>query len=864
MTLLESVSDQHEGGTKSPRLGPQAPPKTGSANGHDETARKMDVKGKVQSLTSQADLLASRGRYAEALPLVEDALRLEPNRADLYLGLGQCSIQLGKLEDAIHSFDQALRCEPRQKFAIRGKATALIKGSRWREAIVCLRAAQKLDPTNREIGTELSQCLCEQGIQRKAEGQCGQPFFRDALMASETHAPAYFHLGVEYSEAGEWTLAKEMFTKAVQYNAGYLEAWNNLGVAHRSLAEFDNAVQSYSMALKMNQNCQKTRENMAICLLESGCRCLQQKEFKRASSLLKEALSYNSKNPDIFFNLGVMYAEVKKFAKAKVHYELATHFNPLHSNAQNNLGVIHRTRGNIEAAIQCFERALQAEPKMFLAGKNLGTAFGLTGQMSEAIKITRTALETNPNDAELHNNLALLHRDQGDLEICLEHLDACLKLDTNNTLAWSNRLMTLSYPSERTREEVFEAHRTWGETLERRISVEFSSWGSARDKSSPALLRVGYISPDFYSHSVSYFVHSVLQHHDPSFVHVTCYSDVALEDNKTKLFRSFVPRWRPTFGLPDDEVAKLIHGDGIDILVDLTGHTGSNRLAMLARKPAPVIVTWVGYPHTTGLSRVDYRISDEHADPPACPGLTTERLVYLPECFLCYTPVDNPPPVGLRPAQETYGCVTFGCFNNLAKVSTLTIRLWCRVLQEVPDARLFLKSKALQCAEVQDKYRRLFAAHGIEPHRLDLSRLQPQTGSHLQMYSYVDVALDTAPYAGTTTTCEALYMGVPVISLRGQGIHAQSVGASLLNAVKLGDLVATTEDEYVHLAKTAAQDVKRLAALRAGLRTRMQKSVLCDGPRHTARLERLYAGLVDGRRSCGTTGQDDAATFDAQ
>lgn len=402
--------------------------------------------------------------------------------------------------------------------------------------------------------------------------------------------------------------------------------------------------------------------------------------------------------------------------------------------------------------------------------------------------------------------------------------------------------MTLNYLSEATREEVFEAHERWGEETQAKTPAPYVAWTPPPD----ARLRVGYISPDFYSHSVAYFIHAALRHHDSAHVHVTCYSDVAIEDDKTRLFRSFVPRWRSIYGLEDEEVAQIIHEDGIDVLVELTGHTGSNRLPMLARKPAPVIVTWIGYPHTTGLRSVDYRISDAIADPPEEPGSTVEEIVRLPECFLCYTPAENAPPVRLRPAMENYGCATFGCFNNLAKVSPLTVRLWCGVLREVPGSRLFAKSKALGCPDVQGRLRRAFAAQGIEGERLDFSGLQPHTGSHLLMYGLIDVALDTAPYAGTTTTCEALYMGVPVVTLRGRGIHAQSVGASLLAAVRLPDLVATTEDEYVQCAAALAKNPARLAALRAGLRQRMRQSVLCDGPRHAARLERLYEGLARG------------------
>lgn len=798
--------------------------------------------GEVQNLTQRADLLASRGKYAEALPLVDEALRLEPRRSSLHLGRGQCLTHLGQLEEAVAAFDAALRLEPNSAPAVRARAGALVRQERWADAASCLREALERDACNSELRVELARCLTERGVQVKLSGQPAKQLFLDALQASESYPQAYFHIGVEHSEAEEHAQAKAMYSKAVQLLPSYVEAWNNLGVACRNLKEPDLAVEAYGMALKTNKNCTKTRENMAIALLEVGCQSLQRKDYKRASSVLKRALTFNSQNVDVFFNLGVMYAEVQKYDRALVQYELATRLDPKHTTAYNNLGVIHRRQGNMEAAIHCFEMALKADASMTLASKNLGAVYGHVGRMADSIRLTKIAVEANPQDAEALNNLALLNRDQGDVDICIEHLDKCLSLDPSNIHAWSNRLMTLNYPSEKSREEVFQAHKDWGCQLERRVPATYSSWEAPSSDAEP--IRVGYISPDFYSHSVSYFIHAALQYHDPSRVHVTCYSDVAVEDDKTRLFRSFVPRWRSIVGLPDDEVAKMIHADSIDIIVDLTGHTGNNRLAALARRPAPVVVTWVGYPHTTGLTRVDYRISDEHADPPIEPGLTTEKLAYLPECFLCYTPPESAPPVSLRPAQETYGCPTFGCFNNLAKVSTLTVRLWSRVLHEVPDARLFLKSKALRCPEAQDKFRRLFAAHGVQPERLDLSGLQPQTGGHLQMYSLVDVALDTAPYAGTTTTCEALYMGVPVLTLRGSGIHAQSVGASLLSAVQLGDLAASTEDDFVQKAGLLARDLRRLAALRAGLRTRMLRSVLCNGQKHTAELERLYTRLV--------------------
>lgn len=853
-----------QGKTKSPRVGPTTAPQgaIGYDGGRvsDAPHRSGDSAGQEcewRGLAQSADLLASRGKHLEALKLVDEAIDICPIRAELHCGRGQCLNHLGNFQDALNSYERAFQLDPGSLAAFRGKATVLTRESRWAAAAECLRAALQAISGGKISGIvgadviadmrhELARCLTEQGVQCKTAGHPNPQLFQEAVEACELFAPAHFQIGVEASETGKAAIAKEAYKKAVQLRPEYMEAWNNLGVACRTLCEPDHAVEAYSMAFKINQNCKKTRENMAVCLLEQGCKTMKEKDRKKASNILKRALTFSSTNADIYFNLGVLYAERHKWDRAKVHYELCVHFAPGHATAYNNLGVIHRRLGNVEAAVKCFEEALKTDSKMNLANKNFGAICGAMGRMSEAISFTRTALETSPEDAEAYNNLALLYRDQCDVDACLDNLVSCLKLEPDNCYAASNRLMSLNYPSGKTAEEVFSAHRQWGENIESKVEVQFRSYkANPGGGLSDPPLRVGYISPDFYTHSVSYFIHAALRYHDPAFVHVTCYSDVANEDGKTELFKSLVPRWRNIFGKTDDEVAEIIHGDGIDVLVELTGHTGNNRLAMLARRPAPVIVSWIGYPHTTGLSRVDYRISDERVDPPAAPGYTTETLVYLPECFLCYTPPENAPSLCLKPAQESYGAITFGCFNNLAKVSATTIRTWARLLHEVPNSRLFLKSKALLCGNVQDKFRKAFAGHGIEACRLDLSGLQPQTGSHLQMYGLVDVALDTAPYAGTTTTCEAFYMGVPVVSLRAPRIHAHNVGASLLAAVQLEDLACDTEDEFVQKAAALARHTTRLAALRAGLRARMLRSVLCDGPRHAARLERLLTKLAN-------------------
>eukprot|EP00435_Cladocopium_sp_Y103_P056096 s2317_g18.t2 len=312
----------------------------GDSSKGPKSPRMESQEGKVRQLTRRADFFASRARYADALPLVDQALLLEPNRPELHLGRGQCLMQLDKLEEALTSFEAALRLDSQCISAQRNKALLLAKQQRWHDAILSFREALSVEPTQ-ELRMELARCLTEHAIQLKAAGHGDLQLFHEAIQACDSYAPAFFQLGVCYSEVNDSVKAKEMYRKAVQLHPGYVEALNNLGVACRELGEWEHAIEAYGMALKVNQNCSKTRENMAISLLQLGCRHLQRKELKEAGKALKQGLSFNSRNADIYFNLGVLYAEKEKWDQAKVNYELASNFDPRHANAHNNLGVIH-------------------------------------------------------------------------------------------------------------------------------------------------------------------------------------------------------------------------------------------------------------------------------------------------------------------------------------------------------------------------------------------------------------------------------------------------------------------------------------------------------------------------------------------
>ena len=352
-------------------------------------------------------------------------------------------------------------------------------------------------------------------------------------------------------------------------------------------------------------------------------------------------------------------------------------------------------------------------------------------------------------------------------------------------------------------------------------------------------LRIGYVSGDFCRHSVAYFLQPLLRNHDHEAVEVFCYAEVARPDDKTQRLREFADQWLTTVGMTDDALAKRITEDRIDILIDLAGHTGKNRLRVFARKPAPIQVTWLGYPNTTGLSSIDYRLVDDITDPESvCDTFASETLMRLQGGFLCYDPVADAPQPALPPSLTTGG-VTFGSFNNPAKISNATLDVWAALLVRRPDARLLLKGLPFADADTRASLLARLGERSVAAERIELIAWSPSPADHLALYHRVDIALDTFPYNGTTTTCEALWMGVPVVVRRGDR-HASRVGASLLSQIDLTDFIASSAEEYVEIALRLANDPARLSDLRHSLRPRMAASSLCDGRTFARKIEAAF------------------------
>jgi predicted O-linked N-acetylglucosamine transferase (SPINDLY family) len=712
------------------------------------------------------------------------------------------------------------------------------------EAAEAYRKALMADPYYKAASENLAIVLTDLGTSLKLSGhvQEGLAKYYDALKADSRYAPAYYNLGVVYSEMMQYDMALNCYENAAVHRPMYAEAYCNMGVIYKNRGDLDAAIACYERCLAVSPNFEIAKNNMAIALTDLGTKVKIEGDIHKGVAYYKKALLYNWHYADAMYNLGVAYGELLKFDMAVVMYELGLHFNPLCAEACNNLGVIYKDRDNLDKAVECYQMALQIKPNFSQSLNNLGVVYTVQGKMDCAASMIEKAILANPSYAEAYNNLGVLHRDAGNIPLAIEAYERCLLIDPDSRNAGQNRLLAMNYIYEGDDDKLYNAHRDWGKRFNR-LYPKFSTWSNSKERDRP--LTIGYISPDYFTHSVSYFIEAPLVHHDYTKYHPVVYSAVVKTDAKTQRFKDTVLKrggtWRDVYGIDEKKVANMVREDKIDILVELTGHTANNRLGIMACRPAPVQATWIGYPNSTGLSTIDYRFTDALADPPTTTQKHVEELIRLPGCFLCYTPSPETGPVAPTPALSN-GFITFGSFNNLAKMTPRVLRVWARILCKVPSSRLVVKCKPFCCDSVREGFLVKLEELGVESLRVDLLPLILLNHDHMQAYSLMDISLDTFPYAGTTTTCESLFMGVPCITMEGK-VHAHNVGVTLLHQVGLDNLVVKTEDDYIDKAVELASNVNSLATLRLSLREEMLKSYLCDGPNFVRGLEENYRQL---------------------
>ena len=641
-----------------------------------------------------------------------------------------------------------------------------------------------------------------------------------------------FAFAVALHQAGRLAEAERLYRSILAIAPGHVPALNNLGL----LVAAEEAIELFSRALVVWPDYIDSHQNLGNALLMRG-------EFERAAVCYERARRLRPGDSGLLFNLGKAYCGQGRAGDAAVCFRQALEGRPEDPALLFNLSVVESALGEMAAAAASCERALRLAPDVSARFVHFGNVLRVLGRFEAAIEAYRHALALEPDCVDAAFYLGLLLHAFNRFEAAIRQFEHVVVLRPERVDVYDSLLMTLSYLSDCPIERLLAAHR--------RYDLLYAPPGPLRPPARPReperRLRVGYVSDELHEPFAGYFVEPLFRAHDREAVEVLCYSGLSRPDAATGRLKELCEGWRDTSGVGHEALAGLIRDDGIDILVDLSGHAAPNRLLVFTRKPAPVQMTWLGYPATTGLSAMDYRLVDPVTDPPGVADLAaTEALVRLERGFLCF----QPPPSGAvraAPFLET-GRIRLGSFSNLNKIGGPVVALWAELLRRLPRATLTLKDGRLQYPDVRRKVEAEFAGHGIAPGRLELLPWTDDRMEHLEAFHRLDIALDPFPYNGTTITCEALWMGVPVVSLLGDR-HVGRVGASLLTMIGLEELVAGDESAYVGIVVALAGDPSRLARLRQGMRRQLLDSPLCDAAGFARTLEQAYR--IAWRRWCG-------------
>jgi predicted O-linked N-acetylglucosamine transferase (SPINDLY family) len=735
-------------------------------------------------------LAAQVGRSAVAADLLQRAIALKPNCPEAYSNLGIALRDLGQLGQAVAACRQAIALKPNYPEAFYNLGTAFYADGQLEQAVAACRQAIALKPDYADASNGL-------GLALRGLGQVEQAVaaYRQAIAMRPDYPDPHNNLGVALRGLGQFEQAVAAYRQAITLRPNYPEAYTNLGAALRDLGQLEQAAAACRQAIALKPNCPDAHTHLGAILSDLG-------QMEDAAAACRKAIALRPHSPEAYASLGNALCGQGQWEPAIAAYRQAIAIKPHFPQAHGNLGAVLCSQGQFEQAIAAFSEAIALKPGSAGAYSSLGYALKESGRLEEAIAAYKQATELDPQDAAIHSDLvyALSFTETGD--------------------------------THRRRQEAQEWDRRHALPLRATRPV----FANVRDANKR--LRIGYISPDFRQHPVGRFLLPVLEHHDHGSFEIACYSDVRAEDSITRNFQRFADLWRNTAGASDQAVAQQIRQDRIDILIDTTMHMAHNRLGVFARKPAPLQATWPAYPGTTGLATMDYRITDRHLDPPGKhDDHYSEKSACLPGCWCCYRPHAGAPKVSPLPACDR-GHITFGCLNNFCKVNATTLRTWARLLRQLPQSRLILHVPEGNCRQIVCD---LLAQEQVNPQRLQMVARLPMA-SYLKLHQAIDIALDPFPYSGGTTSCDALWMGVPVVTLAGNSAASRGT-ATLLHTLGLDQMVADSPDAYVRIATELASDLDRLQSLRLGLRPRIAASPLADAPRFAGEMEALYRAI---------------------
>ena len=734
--------------------------------------------------------LHQNGNFLEAQNIYDQILTKNPKDAEVLHYRGVIALQAGSFSEATEMIGKSLAIQPQNADAQTNMGYATMESGNLKTALKHFNKALAIFPNHQDA-------LINKGIALMGlDDLNNSASILAKAIEIKANPKAYYNLGRVQQKLTQPEKAIASYHQAIKLNPQYIQAYNNLSLTLKSVQKYDEAVSACKKALTFNPNFIESLTNMAAILMDMG-------QYDEAISTYKQVLEIVPDSTETHYNLGTVFRRIADNDNAKIFFNKAIRLTPDHCESLNHMGTLSQAEGKLEDAVNYLKKVLHSDPNHAAALNNLGQVYTAKGSIPEAINCFHQALKVTPMDQQVYSNL----------------------------------LFAQNYNPAYTQEHLHkEAVKWWGN-----YRKDIEPYKNFTIEPKPAKrLRIGYVSGDFRRHSVSFFFEPLITHHNRQEVEVFCYSEVGNPDKVTHTIKGLSDHWVDISTIPDDTAAKKIYNDNIDILVDLSGHTGHNRLSIFARRPAPVQVSWLGYPNTTGMGCMDYRLTDNAADPD-CDEFYSEKLLRLPTGFLCFKPPDNAPQVAPLPALQS-NIVTFGSFNNFSKINDQVMKCWSSILANVPDSRLLLKCRQLADKQTREQCLEKFTQLGIAAERILTLPRTKTLSDHLNCYNQVDIGLDTFPYNGTTTTCEALWMGVPVVVSDGDR-HAGRVGKSIMKMFNAPELICTSETDYINKSISLATNLEELKAMRHSLRQKMQQSTLCDAVNFTINIEKAYRAI---------------------
>ncbi len=759
-----------------------------SARAEQAVRRAIELDAnQAEAHNNLGNVLVDQGRQDEAARAYARAIELAPNYADPHNNLGTIVHRRGALDEAIEHYRRALAIQPRYLDAYNNLGTALKARGRLDEAAEAYAAALQIAPAAARAHLNLGTVRQEQGRFEEAIAR-----YREALRLEPDSVLALNNLGAALQEQGELDEARAMLDRAIRLAPALADAHFNLGSVLEAEGDLEGAAAAYDRAVACDARFVKPLTRRARMEQRAG-------RLNEAVGWAERAVAADPRDATAPFVWADICDALGRHADATQGYRQAIRLKPDFPEAYNNLAMSYADRGQPDEAERLCRQGLEHQPTSSALLANLATALTHQGRQDEALVAARKAVEADPTSSDAHSNL----------------------------------LYALHYPPDHDPQAIFEEHLSWA----RRHAEPLTKVAPVpqRDRDPNRRLRVGYVSPYFRDHAVSFFSEPLIASHDRAAVELFLYSDNRRNDAITERFRAATEHWRDVRFLSDEQLAEVVREDQIDILVDLTGHIALNRLRAFARRPAPVQVTYIGYQDTTGMSAMDYRLTDERADPPGAERYYSERLYRLPRTYFCYRPAAESPEPTPSPAVAN-GHVTFGSFNNFTKVTPRVIDAWIEILRRVEHSRLVVLAN--RGGHVERTFARKAGEAGIDAGRIELYNRMPRR-AYFELMQRADIALDPFPFNGHTTTCDQTWLGLPTVMLQGD-TYVTRYAAGVLAPVGLAANITRSEHEYIARAVALAEDFEELVRLRGALRRRMADSVLLDFAGFAREVEAAY------------------------